>query len=142
MSELKCLYCGKPLTGKQAKFCSRSCRDRYAYARKPKKASKKPCKQCGKPTPDGRVSFCSAECRRAFYDDKPKPKRNVKPKLQHTGEQPCWTCAKAYGGCSWSRAFVPAEGWEAKPSKTHEDGYRIKMCPEYECDLGEYVRKR
>ena len=141
MSEYKlCLRCGKPLTGQKRKFCSRKCNERYAYARKPKKASKKPCKQCGRPTPDGHVSFCSIECRRKFYE--PKPKRRVKPKLQHPGEQPCWTCAKAYGGCSWSRAFVPVEGWEAKPSKTHEDGYRIKMCPEYECDLGEYVRKR
>lgn len=142
MSDLKCLYCGKPLTGKQAKFCSRKCSNRYAYSQKPKKAPKKPCKQCGGPTPDGRVSFCSIECRREFYGYEPKSKRNAKPKLQHTGEQPCWTCAKAYGGCSWSRSFVPVEGWEAKPSKTHADGYRIVRCPEYESDLEEYERKR
>lgn len=142
MSEPKCLYCGKPLTGKQTKFCSRSCNDKYFYAHKTKKRPAKRCKNCDKPTPDSRVSFCSVECRRKFYSHDPKPKRNVKPKLQHTGEQPCWTCAKAYGGCSWSRSFVPVEGWEAKPSKTHADGYRIVRCPEYESDLDEYVRKR
>ena len=59
MSELRCLCCGKPLTGRKMRFCSRSCSDRYAYSQKPKKVSKKPCKQCGKPTPDRRVSFCS-----------------------------------------------------------------------------------
>ena len=138
MSELKCLYCGKPLIGKQAKFCSRKCSNRYNYDKKPKKAIKR-CKQCGKPTPDGHVSFCSIECRRKFYE--PKPKRRVKPKLQHSGEQPCWTCTKAYGGCSWSRAFEPIKSWEAKRSKTHADGYRIVHCPEYESDLEEYVRR-
>ena len=80
-------------------------------------------------------------CWSAHKKEPPKPKRNAKPKLQHTGEQLCWTCAKAYGGCSWSRAFVPVEGWEAKPSKTHEDGYRIVRCPEYESDLEEYERR-
>lgn len=47
--------------------------------------------------------------------------------------QPCWTCKKCYGDCSWSACFKPIPGWTAKPS--YKDGdvtYSIKYCPEYD----------
>ena len=49
-------------------------------------------------------------------------------------EQPCWTCAKACGGCSWSRDLTPVKGWEAVQStvRKREKSYRILYCPEYE----------
>lgn len=53
------------------------------------------------------------------------------------GQQPCWTCKKAIGGCSWSRTFTPIPGWDAEPTlkggcNTKVASYKINYCPEYE----------
>ena len=46
--------------------------------------------------------------------------------------QPCWTCSNCYNGCSWSRHFVPVQGWDAEPIiKDGDTTYIIKHCPEY-----------
>lgn len=50
--------------------------------------------------------------------------------------QPCWTCRKACGGCSWSRNFTPIPGWEAQESFIPANGeyaktYKIISCPQY-----------
>ena len=65
--------------------------------------------------------------------------RNVESK------QPCWTCKKACGGCSWTEVgpdgkvkFDPIPGWSAEKSVRSRDGktlmesYQINYCPEYE----------
>lgn len=50
----------------------------------------------------------------------------------------CWSCANAFGGCSWSKAFKPVENWTAtrKDVKTTKDGYVesyiVHDCPLYE----------
>lgn len=44
-------------------------------------------------------------------------------------ENPCWTCQKACGGCSWSRSFSPVPGWTAE--KTPRGGWHITACPEF-----------
>lgn len=56
----------------------------------------------------------------------------------------CWECANATGGCSWSKKFIPVEGWTAKrttmtlgyntgrPRKA--TSYVVKKCPEYTPD--------
>ena len=41
----------------------------------------------------------------------------------------CWGCEKACGGCSWSKKFVPVEGWKAIPTEKSFDVYE---CPEFE----------
>lgn len=52
--------------------------------------------------------------------------------------QPCWDCAKSCGGCSWSRDFIPVDGWKAAPTSKHNanrvgtESYQIEYCPEYE----------
>lgn len=54
--------------------------------------------------------------------------------------QPCWTCRKYCGGCSWTkRDPKPVEGWEATPTTKIYRGhvmhsYAIRGCPEYEWD--------
>lgn len=57
--------------------------------------------------------------------------------------QPCWTCKKCYGGCSWSRKFEPVPGWDATPTNkgtpgngtgNYYESYDIHSCPEYEND--------
>ena len=61
--------------------------------------------------------------------------------------QPCWTCKKACGGCSWTEVgpdgrvrFEPISGWDAEKTVRRSNGqsimesYRIKKCPEYEPD--------
>ena len=56
--------------------------------------------------------------------------------------QPCWTCKKCYGGCSWSRKDPrPVFGWEATPTVKKGShtasimhSYAIHKCPEYEWD--------
>lgn len=59
--------------------------------------------------------------------------------------QKCWTCANAYGGCSWADVdpktdkvkFQPVDGWVAEPVFRSTDGrriiesYEIKECPKY-----------
>lgn len=47
----------------------------------------------------------------------------------------CYYCAKATtGGCSWSKKFIPVEGWKAKPTildggRTHS--FEVFRCPEF-----------
>ena len=77
------------------------------------------------------------------------PKKPPRPKLSTL----CWCCAKATtGGCSWSRSFIPVEGWEATSTiikegallKKDENGnitrdttprlshsYKVHSCPEF-----------
>lgn len=50
--------------------------------------------------------------------------------------QLCWNCKNACGGCSWSRHFIPVDGWTAevtivKDSLGDIQSYRIKKCPEF-----------
>jgi hypothetical protein len=35
----------------------------------------------------------------------------------------CWECARATGGCSWSREFIPVKGWKAKKTKIKDERY-------------------
>lgn len=52
----------------------------------------------------------------------------------------CWECAKACGGCDWSRENNPVPGWNAvsvKISISHNnyvDSFIVKNCPEYNGD--------
>lgn len=65
--------------------------------------------------------------------------------------QPCWFCAKACGGCSWSKSYIPVEGWIAE--KTYSDtyidttgklcqieSYKILQCPELVDERIEYLK--
>lgn len=56
----------------------------------------------------------------------------------------CWNCKKCYGGCSWSKDFIPVENWEAdfltlsKGSAYQAlETYIVKKCPEFESDKTE-----
>lgn len=53
----------------------------------------------------------------------------------------CWDCAKAcVGGCSWSRDFIPVEGWDAEKTEKAEGivSYIVRDCPEFEHDPAEH----
>ena len=60
----------------------------------------------------------------------------------------CWKCSRACGGCSWSAAFIPVEGWTAKPTKINHDfadgrhqvidSFRVDQCPQFENDETRY----
>lgn len=54
--------------------------------------------------------------------------------------QLCWGCAKACGGCSWSKRFEPVPGWTAVPTLLcgRIPSYRITECPEFVSDGTEY----
>ena len=51
----------------------------------------------------------------------------------------CWTCQNAVLGCSWSKHFIPVEGWDATPTmlyakdKAHGGvrSYEVHRCPQY-----------
>ena len=52
----------------------------------------------------------------------------------------CWDCKNACGGCNWSRALKPVDGWDAElieyipwgtKSQTLHTTYYIKQCPEF-----------
>lgn len=68
-------------------------------------------------------------------------------KREKTHETLCWGCEKACGKCSWSKKFVPVEGWEAKPTtvyireetlpsgevkRYYTDSFDVYKCPEFE----------
>lgn len=55
--------------------------------------------------------------------------RRLKGMWSEPRMQLCWTCAKACGGCAWSRRFDPVPGWKAERTRM---GYSILACPEYE----------
>lgn len=48
-------------------------------------------------------------------------------------EQLCWSCKNATGGCSWSKSFIPVDGWEATPTLLDDrvESFKINACPEY-----------
>ena len=48
----------------------------------------------------------------------------------------CWDCAKAIGGCSWSKNLTPVEGWHAKPTRKQDmyESFLVTKCPEFERD--------
>ena len=52
----------------------------------------------------------------------------------------CWDCAKACGGCSWSKKLEPVPGWTAEPRKItiqkdqQLDTYLVTACPEFQRD--------
>ena len=65
-------------------------------------------------------------------------RKKAAPETDYTKEdfQPCWTCQKACGGCSWSRSFTPVKGWIAEKTfiesnGEHANSYKIISCPEY-----------
>lgn len=78
---------------------------------------------------------------------KKKKTNRVQPKKTDTL---CWKCAKAVGGCSWTRideetgkvSFTPVKGWTAIEKiikATHsmmngKSAYCVLDCPEYESD--------
>ena len=56
--------------------------------------------------------------------------------------QPCWDCANACGGCSWSARGEPIPGWKAEPViiRNHLDrgpenfsakSFKIYACPQF-----------
>ena len=53
--------------------------------------------------------------------------------------QLCFSCKNAYGNCSWSKSFIPVNGWTAKKRKLSlaagfDESYSITACPEFEYD--------
>ena len=67
-------------------------------------------------------------------------KSNVAAKSNRDrSETVCWTCQNALRGCSWSRDFIPVEGWTATPHMLYANdenhggvqSYEVHDCPEY-----------
>ncbi len=58
----RCSHCGKPLTGKQGRFCSDACR--YKWWRSHRSYPERECPVCGKrfSPRDPRRRFCSPAC--------------------------------------------------------------------------------
>ena len=57
--------------------------------------------------------------------------------MSRCGSTLCWDCKNAVLGCSWSRDFVPVEGWKAVPTKVYggeervTDSFNVLECPEF-----------
>lgn len=69
-------------------------------------------------------------------------KKRKAVEMDYTKEEftKCWTCKNACnGGCSWSRDFIPVDGWKAEKTFIPGNGefaesYNIIDCPEYKAD--------
>ena len=95
----------------------------------------KVCPVCGKKfITTNAVKFCSNRCRIEKQSKGPKKYKEPYGTL-------CWTCQNATGGCDWSRALKPVEGWKVKIIKIkasegkefvrYTDSYIVKKCPKY-----------
>lgn len=69
-------------------------------------------------------------------------KKTTKP------ETLCFKCSNACGGCSWSKDFVPVEGWTARPTriemgKTEKivESFHVTACPLFRADEPRHVTK-
>ena len=86
------------------------------------------CHECGK-------AFAAKSINRKFCSRKCKI-QNGKHK-QEEKAQLCFNCSYATGGCSWSRQFVPVQGWDAEPTIIRDSesddisSFRIKSCPQF-----------
>ena len=101
------------------------------------------CKYCGKEfiRQSTAQKYCSVECRKAAKKET-KTEKEIKTGGRYL--QPCWYCKNYINGCSWSRSFIPVEGWTAKPVKRvygFANGetkvintYKIIKCPEFVSD--------
>ena len=62
----------------------------------------------------------------------PMPQRAAKP-----NGTLCWNCKNASGGgCSWSKSFIPVDGWDAKrgyinTGGRHLETYTVVACPKF-----------
>lgn len=116
-----CPVCGKIFETKTCrKYCSEECFKR-------REVIKRQCALCGRVFyGDKKKRYCSTECRQDTLN-MASGKKSI-----------CWTCQNFAGNCTWSRYFIPVEGWEAKPIKkvgTYLPSYIVKQCPEYIKDL-------
>lgn len=69
-------------------------------------------------------------------------------RFRYSTESICWDCKKAVARCTWSRFFVPVDGWDAKETKiktfnyegqpVYIDSYKVYKCPEFEPDAPRY----
>lgn len=68
-----------------------------------------------------------------------------KGEKRHT-ETLCWDCSRCVAMCSWSRYFIPVEGWTAIPTmidaKTDAGIKQIRSYKVLECPLFEEGRAR
>ena len=55
----------------------------------------------------------------------------------------CWSCDRAFGGCNWSRYFLPVDGWVAcevnrarkfNGKTQHLHSYHVYSCPLFVSD--------
>ena len=59
-------------------------------------------------------------------------------------ESLCFRCGNCLDGCSWSRSFVPVEGWRAEPNYINSDeaeSYHVIECPLYVPDAPKNIEK-
>lgn len=90
--------------------------------------------------------YCKAICRERAKRKREKEfneKRIDRKKGRKEPERAtlCWRCQNAICGCSWSRDFIPVEGWKAKPTKIRcekgnrdMDSFLVIECPEFVAD--------
>ena len=62
--------------------------------------------------------------------------REMRRRSRLEGEQLCWKCGNACGGCNWSDFLKPVKGWDAEPTIVKDSAgefssYKIKKCPEF-----------
>ena len=63
----KCIVCGKELTGKQEKFCSKNCENIRHNEKRRKCEHYKNCIECKKKLINRQRKFCGGNCERRFY---------------------------------------------------------------------------
>ena len=84
--------------------------------------------------------MCVSQSTVQKWRKKYKMKANWEPNGKNSPSKTiCWDCQNAVYGCSWSKHFVPVEGWDATPTmlyakdKAHGgvQSYEVHRCPQY-----------
>lgn len=133
-----CIVCGKEIEGTRRKYCSDYCSGislgKFSPIKKKEvKKEEEPklktyvCEYCGKEFKGAeKRKYCTLTCQ----------KNSVHEKQSLDGKASlCWICKNYNKDCSWSRDFIPVEGWKAtrriRPD-TNEVGYKVIECPLFE----------
>ncbi len=118
----KCVWCEKPLTGKQKKFCSKICISKYYNNKrdtKPKIYGN--CENCGIKLKEKRRKFCSKICISKYHNNKRYPDREE--------YENCLSCGKILLGKRWKYCSSQCNGkYRRKIKKESIKNKNCKWC--------------
>ena len=115
---LNCLICGSELSGRQEKFCSLKCRNKFNQVKNNKLPKDRKCVVCGEPLRGIQALYCSKQC---AYDFNNKKRSASKGAEREYIQLACNKCGKIFSAKSKNHRFCSSAcGTEAKDKRRVE----------------------